>query len=190
MQLTAYSDYALRVLMYLAHLARDEERLASIDEIARAYEISRNHVMKVVHHLASAGYVETVRGRGGGMRLAVSAHAIHVGAVCRTTESFALAPCSLPGRQRCVIAASCTLRHVLDEALARFFEALDTWTIADLVAQPAPLPDLLGIGRTSGARRGAHPRPTTPAAKTKSTAQATARARTKRTTSTSKKKSA
>lgn len=125
MRLTRYSDYAMRVLLYLA--ARDD-RLCSIAEMAAAYGISRNHLMKVLHDLGRAGYVTSVRGRAGGYRLARPADEINVGALLRDTEDgFDLVDCP-----NCRIAPGCGLSPVLGEALAAFFAVLDGCTLADL----------------------------------------------------------
>jgi len=132
-QLTRYSDYSLRVLIYLA-LAPN--RLVTIEDIARSYGISKAHLMKVVHQLGLAGYVETVRGRGGGLRLARPAEEIRVGEVVRSTEeSMALAECFEAGTGQCAIEPVCGLRSVLHEALAAFLAVLDRYTIEDLVAR-------------------------------------------------------
>ena len=101
MRLTVYTDYALRVLMYLA---LKEDRLATIAEIAESYDISRNHLMKVAHQLGVAGYVETVRGRGGGLRLAKPIAAIGLGEVVRYTEpDMAIVSCFEPLGAPCAI---------------------------------------------------------------------------------------
>ncbi len=127
MKLTRYTDYALRVLM---HLAARPERLSSISEIARSYGISQNHLMKVVHDLRKAGYLEAVRGRSGGIRLARSPAEIGVGEVVRhTEEGFQLVDCP-----SCVIAPACGLTGVLADALSAFMAVLDRHTLADLVA--------------------------------------------------------
>ncbi|HEX8534309.1 MAG TPA: Rrf2 family transcriptional regulator [Allosphingosinicella sp.] len=127
MKLTRYTDYALRVLM---HLAARPERLSSIGEIARAYAISQNHLMKVVHDLRKAGYVAAVRGRSGGIRLARPPSEINVGEVVRhTEEGFDLVDCG-----SCIIAPACGLTGVLGEALRAFMHTLDRYTLADLVA--------------------------------------------------------
>jgi Rrf2 family nitric oxide-sensitive transcriptional repressor len=132
-QLTRYSDYSLRVLIYLA-LA--PERLVTIEEIARSYGISKAHLMKVVHQLGLRGYVETVRGRRGGLRLARPPEAIGVGDVVRASEaSFDLVECFDPASSRCAIQPACGLRSVLGEALGAFLEVLDRYTLVDLVAR-------------------------------------------------------
>lgn len=133
MQLTRYSDYSIRVLIYLA---LDPERLVTIEEIARSYDISRAHLMKVVHQLGLRGYVETVRGRGGGLRLAQRAEDVRVGDVVRSMEqNMDLVECFDPATSQCAIEPSCGLRSVLREALAAFLAVLDRYTIADLVAR-------------------------------------------------------
>jgi Rrf2 family nitric oxide-sensitive transcriptional repressor len=142
MQLTRYSDFSLRVLIYLAV---ETERLATIEEIARAYGISKAHLMKVVHQLGLCGFVETVRGRGGGLRLARPAQEIPLGAVVRATEgNLSLVECFDPARSECAIEPACGLRPVLREALDAFLAVLDRYTLADLVARRrAPLVRLL-----------------------------------------------
>ncbi len=130
MRLTVYSDYALRMLMYLA--VKDGE-MATVAEIADAYGISKNHLMKVAHQLGVAGYVETVRGRGGGLRLARSREAITLGDVVRQTEpDMALVPCFAPVDEPCAIARCCLLRSALSQASDAFFGVLDAYSLADL----------------------------------------------------------
>ena len=128
MKLTRYTDYALRVLLYLG--ARPE-RLCSISEMSRAYAISQNHLMKVVHDLGKAGFVASVRGRLGGMRLARPPGEIVIGSVVRHTEDgFDLVDCG-----GCIIAPACGLTGVLREALAAFMAVLDGYTLEDLLAK-------------------------------------------------------
>jgi Rrf2 family nitric oxide-sensitive transcriptional repressor len=129
-QLTRYRDYSLRVLIYLA---LDPERLVTIEDIAQGYDISKAHLMKVVHQLGLRGYVETVRGRGGGLRLARRPEEIRVGEVVRWTEEMDLVECFDPASSQCAIEPVCGLRSALHEALAAFLAALDRYTIADLV---------------------------------------------------------
>jgi Rrf2 family nitric oxide-sensitive transcriptional repressor len=126
MRLTGYTDYSLRVLMYLG--ARPD-RLASVAEISRAYGISQNHLMKVVNGLGRLGYVASSRGRTGGIRLAKPSDQISIGRVVRETEDgFDLVDC-----QRCVISSACGFASVLDEAMAAFMQVLDGYTLADLL---------------------------------------------------------
>ncbi|NDW07683.1 Rrf2 family transcriptional regulator [Jiella pacifica] len=125
MRLTRYTDYALRVLIYLS--ARPG-RLCSIAEIAEAYGISHNHLTKVVHELGKAGYLTTLRGRAGGIRLAKPSDEIRIGEIVRATEDgFDLADC-----RNCVIAPACGMTSVLGEAVAAFLSVLDNYTFADL----------------------------------------------------------
>ncbi len=142
MRLTRYSDYSLRVLMYLA--VRPDE-LATIDEISQAYGISRAHLMKVVHELGRADFVETVRGRGGGLRLSGDPSDIRVGDVVRHTEgNMDLVECFDLEANTCRIEPACALRGVLREALDAFMTVLDDYTLADLMARRRrPLADLL-----------------------------------------------
>ena len=139
MRLTRYTDYALRVLTYLG---AQPDRVCSIAEIARAYGVSQNHLMKVAHDLGKAGYIEGVRGRTGGIRLARPPEKINVGAVVRRMEDgFVLVDCDT-----CAIAPACDLTRVLDEALAAFMTVLDRYTLADLLKRQTKLLRLLGVG--------------------------------------------
>lgn len=153
MRLTVYTDFSLRVLMFLA-LRGDS--LATIAEIATAYGISKNHLMKVAHQLGLAGYIETVRGKGGGLRLARRPQDIVLGEVVRRTEpDMALVPCFAPDDASCAIYPSCALRGVLSEAGDAFLSVLDKRTLADLVRPRAPLQKLLSFkptGRTAAPR--------------------------------------
>lgn len=144
MRLTVYTDFSLRVLMYLA-LHRD--RLPTIAEIAASYGISRNHLMKVVYELGLAGYIETVRGKNGGLRLAREPEAIILGEVVRRTEpDMALVPCFDPANGACVITPACKLRRALHEARAAFLQVLDGYSLADLVENQGALQALLARG--------------------------------------------
>lgn len=153
MRLTVYTDFSLRVLMFLA-LRGDS--LATIAEIAKAYGISKNHLMKVAHQLGLAGYIETVRGKGGGLRLARRPQDIVLGEVVRRTEpDMALVPCFAADDASCAIYPSCALRGVLSEAGDAFLSVLDKRTLADLVRPRAPLQKLLSFkptGRTAAPR--------------------------------------
>jgi Rrf2 family nitric oxide-sensitive transcriptional repressor len=141
MRLTVYTDYALRVLMYVA---LHPERLPTIGEIASSYGISRNHLMKVVYELGLASYVVTVRGKNGGLRLARAPQDIVLGEVVRRTEpDMALVPCFEPTRAPCAITPACILRRALHEARSAFLEVLDGYTLADLVKNRTMLSALL-----------------------------------------------
>jgi Rrf2 family nitric oxide-sensitive transcriptional repressor len=129
MRLRTYTDYSLRVLIRLA-LRPDE--LTTIADIASGYGISENHLMKVVHQLGIAGYVETVRGRNGGLRLARSPARINVGEVVRRMEAdLDIVPC-FNAAGACAIEPACILKGALDEALDAFLAVLDRHTLADL----------------------------------------------------------
>lgn len=130
MRLTTFSDYALRVLMYAASM---RERLITIEETAKTYNVSRAHLMKVVNILTREGYLKGVRGRAGGLTLAMPPEAINLGAVVRATEpDFALVECFASGSQ-CVITRRCQLPEVLNEALNAFVRTFDSYTLADIV---------------------------------------------------------
>lgn len=135
MQLTQYTDYSLRVLIYLARLG---DGAATIGEIADYYRISRNHLMKVVTGLAAAGFVATTRGKGGGLQLGRPAHTIMVGEVVRATETdFHLAECFDLAHDQCVITRDCALKGMLHEARRDFFKVLDSYTIAEAAGRPS-----------------------------------------------------
>lgn len=130
MRLTTFSDYALRALMYAAAAG---ERLITIEETAKTYNVSRAHLMKVVNILTRTGYLKAVRGRSGGFTLAKPPEAINLGAVVRATEpDFALVECFATG-SRCVITKRCQLPEVLNEALNAFVGTLDRYTLADIM---------------------------------------------------------
>src|SRR5215207_2655042 len=143
MRLTVYTDYALRLLMYLA---LKEDGCATISEVAQAYGISKSHLMKVAHQLGVAGYIGTVRGKGGGLRLGKAAQEIGLGEVVRFAEpDMALVPCFAPVNAFCPIIPSCVLRRALEEARAAFLGVLDDYTLADLVQPGSALRALLSI---------------------------------------------
>jgi Rrf2 family nitric oxide-sensitive transcriptional repressor len=143
MRLTVYTDYALRLLMYLA-VQRDG--LATVADIATSYGISRNHLTKVVHQLGLTGYIETVRGRGGGMRLGRPAAEIVLGEVVRLTETdMVLVPCFDPLNTECPLRGACVLRNALKHAQSAFIDVLDGYTLADLAAGPVAMRRMLGI---------------------------------------------
>lgn len=134
MQLTTHTDYALRVLMYLA--LHQNERV-TITELARYFQISRNHLVKVVHNLGVKGFVETIRGKGGGICLAHPPQDIKIGAVVRELEgNFYLAECFNPLKQdQCEIQSICGLTGLFSQALAKYFAVLDEASLSDMVHQ-------------------------------------------------------
>ena len=146
MRLTRYTDYSLRVLI---HLALHDDRLCSIGEMSRTYDVSHNHLMKVVNALARDGFIQTVRGRAGGMRLARPPEEITVGEVVRRTEEgFELADCS-----GCALSPACGLTSVLAKGMQAMIAVFDSFTIADLLTDKDVMRRLinrespLGIGR-------------------------------------------
>ncbi len=150
MHLTIFTDHTLRVLIYLGAYRR-EDRLSTISDIATAYGIPGDRLRKVVHHLAKEGYVETLRGKGGGMRLARAPELINLGDVVRSAEQDqALVECFQKNKQNtCSIVSACTLRGILERAMQAFFDELDRHTLASLLQ---PQHDLVRIfrDRTSG----------------------------------------
>jgi len=140
MRLTLMTDYALRLLIYVG---RHPDRLCTISEVAGAYDISESHLMKITHLLGQAGFLETVRGKGGGMRLAMAPAKIGLGAVVRRLEpDFALVEC-LAADNRCVLTGQCRLAGILSEGLEGFLSHLGRYTLADLLPEtPTSLPRL------------------------------------------------
>lgn len=136
MRLTTYTDYSLRTLL---HIGSNRDRLVTIHEIAELHSISKNHLMKVVHQLGVIGVLETIRGRNGGLRLALEPKDINIGAVVRSTESdFYMAECFNPSGQPCGLVGACGLKSVLADATAAYLKVLDSKTLADLLPEPAP----------------------------------------------------
>ena len=144
MNLKKYTDYALRVLIFTA--MKPEGELASIKEISESFNISSHHLGKIVHELNKLEYIETIRGRYGGIRLAKRAEDINVGTVVRQFEDdFVLLECFSKGKNHCAISPACELKHVLHKALQAFFEVLDQYTIKDLVINNNELLRLLNL---------------------------------------------
>jgi Rrf2 family nitric oxide-sensitive transcriptional repressor len=149
MRLTVYTDYSLRVLMYVA---LHPERRPTITEVASRYGISKNHIMKVVHQLGVAGYIATIRGQSGGMRLARPPQDIILGEVVRRTEpDMALMPCFDPINAVCVITPACRLRGALHQAQSAFLAVLDGYSLAELVENNEVLRELFVASPPTGA---------------------------------------
>ena len=130
MRITRYTDYSLRVLMYVALKG---DGLSTIKEIADSYDISKNHLMKVVQKLNSNGYLVATRGKNGGLSMARAPESINLGALIRDTEQdFALVEC-FSAANSCCITPACQLKHIFAEALEAFFAVLDSYTLADLL---------------------------------------------------------
>ncbi len=134
MKLSLYTDYGLRTLMFLAA----HEGRHSIAEIAAAYDISRNHLTKVAQQLVNEGFVESVRGRGGGLQLALPASELNLGRIVRRMEDLGgFVECFNRETNRCVITPACGLRKVMRGAIDAFMQHLDKFCVADLIGEPA-----------------------------------------------------
>lgn len=141
-KMTLYTDYALRVLIYLGTRG---ETLATIREVAEQYGISRNHLMKICQDLQQRGYIETTRGKHGGIRLARKPRDIVIGTVFREMEEdLEIVEC-FGGDGSCIIARACRLQDALREALGAFTKTLDGYTLADMLQPRAQLRALLGV---------------------------------------------
>ncbi|HEX6958731.1 MAG TPA: Rrf2 family transcriptional regulator [Ferrovibrio sp.] len=146
MRLTLHTDYALRLLMYLGLHA---DRRCTIEEIAESYGISRNHLMKVALTLTQQGFVDSQRGRNGGLMLGQKPEAIRVGAVVRATEdNFTLVECFDRATNTCLIAPNCRLKQPFGEAVEAFLAVLDRYTLADMLGNPSMM---RGLNRLLGA---------------------------------------
>jgi len=151
MRLTAYTDYALRTLMYLA---TRRDRLVTISEIADVHGISRNHLMKVVYQLGLTGMVETIRGRNGGLRLNREPADIRIGEVVRNTETdFHMAECFDPSGNQCLYSPACVLKGVLHTATAAYLGVLDKVTLQSLIGTGKPGKTAATIRMYPGAKK-------------------------------------
>ncbi len=143
MRLTLHSDYAVRILI---HLGLVSDRLVTMDEISRAYGISKNHLMKISHKLANRGYLVSVRGRYGGVKLARDPKDINVGELLRWTEDNSQhVECFDDDTNQCPIAPACGLSTVLREALDAYFLVLDKYSLSDLITSRDRLKSLLAL---------------------------------------------
>lgn len=137
MQFTHFTDYSLRTLIYLG---AQQNMLATISDVAEKYGISQSHLTKVVHQLANRGYIQTTRGKGGGMRLARLPQLINIGDVVRDMEeNINLVECFNAKKQGCPLIPTCILKSVLAEASRNFFATLDRYTLADLLTNQSSL---------------------------------------------------
>jgi Rrf2 family nitric oxide-sensitive transcriptional repressor len=155
MRLTMQTDYALRMLI---QLGVHSDRLVTVNETALAYQVSKNHMMKVAHRLCLKGFVETVRGNGGGLRLAKRPSEINIGEVVRCIENdFSLVGCFEPRCEDCRISSACLLRSALRKALKSFHDALSEYTLQDLLVTRPLLEELFPKNpiKTLGKRRSA-----------------------------------
>ena len=145
MRLTLQTDYALRMLIYLA---LHPERAVTVADVANSFHLSRNHLLKVALKLGRLGHVKTLRGRSGGIALARLPEQLNVGEVIRQMEEdLALVECLRPDGGRCVISPACRLKGILSDAGNAFLDICDNYTLGDLVAQPEHLVELLDSDR-------------------------------------------
>ncbi|MDU6924578.1 nitric oxide-sensing transcriptional repressor NsrR [Franconibacter helveticus 513] len=138
MQLTSFTDFGLRALIYMASLP--EGRMTSISEVTAVYGVSRNHMVKIINQLSRAGYVTAVRGKNGGIRLGKPASQVRIGDVVRELEPLSVVNCS---SAFCHITPACRLKQALTKAVESFLQELDNYTLADLVEENQPLYKLL-----------------------------------------------
>jgi Rrf2 family transcriptional regulator, nitric oxide-sensitive transcriptional repressor len=151
MRLSQHSDYAFRMLIHAALRAPD---LTTVNEVASDFGLSAAHLQKVAQTLAAHGFLETVRGRSGGLRLAKTPNQVRLGRVVAVTEpDFQIAPCMSPGDNHCPIYEPCLLRTALSRASDAFLEELDKWTLADLFKKKRPL--LIKLESFAPVKRGA-----------------------------------
>jgi len=136
MELSRFTDYSLRTLLYCGMHAG---RTITVSEVATAYGISGNHLVKIIHNLGKLGYLETKRGRSGGFLLAMAPAEINIGAVVRTTESLALVECLGSDGGSCPIVRACILKRVIAEARDAFLETFDRYTLEDLLKNRSAL---------------------------------------------------
>lgn len=137
MQITLYTDYALRALLYLA---MSPNKQANVTEIADFFKISRNHLVKIVHQLGSKGFVTTTRGKGGGLVLQRPPELIRIGDVVRRMEKhFNWVECFDPAQQDCRLLAGCGLKHLLAQAGEAYLHVLDATTLADVLLNTIPV---------------------------------------------------
>jgi len=142
-RLTTFTDYSLRVLIYLG---TQSNQRAAVGDIANAYGISKNHLMKVISFLADEGYVNTTRGRGGGVWLKLDPDRIRIGDVVRKSEAGSvLVECFSQNVSECRIESACKLRSVFHKATQAFYAVLDTYTLADLIINHRAMVRLLHI---------------------------------------------
>ncbi|WP_163102146.1 Rrf2 family transcriptional regulator [Peribacillus alkalitolerans] len=146
MRLTSYSDYSVRVLIYLSI---HHEKLNNIKDIAHVYDISKNHLMKIIYNLGKLGYIETIRGRNGGIRLAKEPNEINLGALLRQTEEdFHIVECFSKDHNHCAISPVCNLKGVFYQAKQAFLQVLDSYTLEDVVTNRIVLKEYLQNPKT------------------------------------------
>ena len=153
MQLTLHTDYALRVLIYLA---QKQDGLTTITDVTDFYKISRNHLVKVVHHLSLENFIHTTRGKHGGMRLARRPELISIGAVVRRMEpNFDIVECFDTRNAPCAVTPVCALKEVLYQAGNEFLAVLDKYTVADAVHQNEFTTQVFSVDQLLNSRKSA-----------------------------------
>ncbi|GBU12083.1 nitric oxide-sensitive repressor for NO regulon [Enterobacterales bacterium] len=138
MQLTSFTDYGLRALIYMASLPNDQ--MTNISQVTDVYGVSRNHMVKIINQLSRAGLVTAVRGKNGGIKLGKPAETIRIGDVVRELEPLTLVNCA---GDFCHITPACRLKQVLHTAVEHFLDELNEYTLADMVRDNSPLYKLL-----------------------------------------------
>lgn len=143
MQLTQFTDYSLRALIYIAL----RKELCTINDIANAYSISSNHLLKIIHNLSKMGVIKTTRGKSGGITMAQNPSDINLGElVIKLEPNFDLVPCFNKEKANCCIAPACKLKRILFDAKEGFLAVLKEYTLADILHNPMDLKSLLSIG--------------------------------------------
>jgi Rrf2 family transcriptional regulator, nitric oxide-sensitive transcriptional repressor len=145
MELSQFTDYSLRALIYVGLRGDD---LCSVKDVSEAFCISRNHMVKVVHNLGKRGYLETRRGRGGGIRLKASPDQVRIGDLISELESMALVECIPPKKGTCCIIGVCELQAALGQAKQAFVDELNKFTLADLIRRKTVLRRRLGLSKS------------------------------------------
>ena len=145
MELSQFTDYSLRALIYAGSKSG---KLCTVPEVASAFSISQNHLVKVVNNLAKLEYVLTQRGRNGGFQLARAPKEINIGELVRQTENLNLVECFDEIRNTCPIRDACVLKRVLHEAQSAFIDVLDTYTLADFIANEPLLQSKISLEPT------------------------------------------
>lgn len=142
MQLTQFTDYSLRALIYIA----SKKDITTINEIVEAYGIKKNHMTKIIHHLAKLNIIKTSRGKKGGIEIASNPATLNLKTLLDMLEPhFDIVPCFSQLKQNCCIAPSCRLKHVLYEARQAFMHVLERYSLADMISNPVELRMLLNI---------------------------------------------
>ncbi|KQU87449.1 Rrf2 family transcriptional regulator [Mesorhizobium sp. Root695] len=148
MRMTLQTDYALRMLIYLAI---HDRRLSTVNDVAESYGISRNHLLKIALRLRNMGLLSTARGRSGGIRLAMTPDKINVGTVVRNLgDDFPIVECMKADAGRCVLSPTCRLKGVIRDALGSYLSVFDKFTLADLVANRSQLAVVLDAHKLAG----------------------------------------